>query len=38
MLQAGGEILRFELNRLISSVWKKEELLQQWKDSVIIPI
>jgi hypothetical protein len=30
--QAGGEILLSAINKLINSVWNKEELLDQWKE------
>jgi hypothetical protein len=36
--KAGGETLYSEIHRLIYSIWSKEELPQQWKESVIIPI
>jgi hypothetical protein len=38
LIQAGGETLRSELHRLINSVWNKEELPNQWKESIIIPV
>jgi hypothetical protein len=38
LIKAGGEILCSEIHRLICSVWNKEELSQQWKESIIIPI
>jgi hypothetical protein len=38
LIKAGGEILCSEIHRLISSLWNKEELQQQWKESVILPI
>jgi hypothetical protein len=34
--EVGKFILRY--HKLISSIWKKEELPQQWKESVIVPI
>jgi hypothetical protein len=37
-IKAGGEILCSEIHRLICSIWNKEELPQQWKESLIIPI
>jgi hypothetical protein len=33
LIQAGGEILRSEIHKFISSIWNKEELPDQWKDS-----
>jgi hypothetical protein len=36
LIKAGGETLCSEI--LICSIWNKEELPQQWKESIIIPI
>jgi hypothetical protein len=38
MIQAGGEILLSVIHKLINSVWNKEELPDQWKESIIVPI
>jgi hypothetical protein len=38
LVKAGGETLYSEIHRLICSIWNKEELPQQWKESIIIPI
>jgi hypothetical protein len=38
LIKAGGEILCSEIHKLICSIWNKEELPQQWKESIIIPI
>jgi hypothetical protein len=38
LIQAGGEILWPEIHKLINSIWHKEELSEQWKESSIIPI
>jgi hypothetical protein len=38
LIQAGGEILLSEIHRLINSVWNKEELPDQWKESIVVPI
>jgi hypothetical protein len=32
LIQAGGEILRSKIHKLINSIWNKEELPDQWKD------
>jgi hypothetical protein len=37
-IKAGGETLHTEIHRLIYSIWNKEELSQQWKESIIVPI
>jgi hypothetical protein len=38
LIQAGGEILLSAIHKLINSVWDKEELPDQWKESIIVPI
>jgi hypothetical protein len=38
LIKAGGKILYSEIHRLICCIWKKEELPQQWKESIIVPI
>jgi hypothetical protein len=38
LIQAGGKMLLFAMHKLINCIWKKEELPDQWKESVIVPI
>jgi hypothetical protein len=38
LIQAGGEILLSVIHNLINSVWNKEELPDQLKESIIVPI
>jgi hypothetical protein len=38
LIKSGGEIICSEIHRLICSTWNKEELPQQWKESIIVPI
>jgi hypothetical protein len=38
LIQAGGEILLPVIHKLINSVWNKEELPDQWKESIIVPV
>jgi hypothetical protein len=38
LIQAGGEILLFVIYKLINSVWNKEVLSNQWKESIIVPV
>jgi hypothetical protein len=38
LIKAGGEMLCSEIHKLICSVWNKEALPQQWKESIIVPI
>jgi hypothetical protein len=38
LIQAGGETLQYENHKLIDSVWNKEQLSDQWKESITGPI
>jgi hypothetical protein len=38
LIQAGGETLQSDIYKHINSLWNKEELPDQWKESIIIPI
>jgi hypothetical protein len=38
MIQAEDEILLSAIHKLINSVWDKEELPDQWKESIIVPL
>jgi hypothetical protein len=38
LIKAGGETLLSEIHKFIRSIWKKEEILQQWKESMAVPI
>jgi hypothetical protein len=38
LIQAGGEILLSAIHKPINSVWNKEELPDQWKESIIVPV
>jgi len=38
MIQAECNILYSEIHKLINSLWNKEELPQQWKEFITIPI
>jgi hypothetical protein len=38
LAEAGGEILLSAIQKLINSVWNKEELPDQWKESIIVPV
>jgi hypothetical protein len=35
LIQAGGEILRSENHKLITSIWNKENLPDQWNESIL---
>ena len=36
--KAGGRTIHSEIHKLIISVWNKEKLPEEWKESVIVPI
>jgi hypothetical protein len=38
LIKAEGETLYSEIHKLICCIWNKEELPQQWKESIIVPI
>jgi hypothetical protein len=38
LIQAGGEMLRSEIHKLIKLIWNKEELRRQRKESIVVPI
>jgi hypothetical protein len=38
MIQAGGNILHSEIHKLINSIWNKEELPEQWKETIVVHI
>jgi hypothetical protein len=38
LIQAGGNTLRSEIHKLINCIWNKEEMPEQWKESIIVPI
>jgi hypothetical protein len=38
LYQAGGDTLVSVIHTLITSVWNKEEMPDQWKESIIVPI
>jgi hypothetical protein len=38
LIQTGSEILLSAIHKLINSVWNKEELPDQWKESIIVPV
>jgi len=38
MIKAGGRKIRSDSQKLINSIWNKEELPEEWKESMIVPI
>jgi len=37
-IKAGGRTICYEIHELINSMWNKEELPEQWKQSITVPI
>jgi len=38
LFKTGGRTIRSEIHKLTNSVWNKEELPEQWKEPVVLPI
>ena len=38
LIKAGCRTIRSEVHKLICSIWNKEELPEEWKESAIVPI
>ena len=38
LFKAAGNQIRYEIHKLIVSIWNKEELPEEWKESIITPI
>ena len=38
MIKAGGTTICSEIHKIIISIWNKEELPLEWKESIVIPI
>ena len=38
LIKAGGKTICCEIHKLIISIWNKEELPEEWKESIILPI
>jgi len=38
LIKAGGRTICLEIHKLFPSIWKKEKLPEEWKESIIIPI
>jgi hypothetical protein len=38
LIKARGRTIRSEIHKLIISIWNKEELPEEWKESLIVPI
>jgi hypothetical protein len=38
VIKAGGRTIRCAIHKLLISIWYKEELPEEWKESIIVPI
>jgi hypothetical protein len=38
LIKTGGKKIRCEIHKLINSIWHKEILREEWKESIIVPI
>jgi hypothetical protein len=38
LIKAGGKAIRCEIHKLILSIWDREELPEEWKESITVPI
>ena len=38
LIKAGGGTICLEMHKLITFIWKQEKLLEEWKESIIVPI
>ena len=38
LIMEGGRTIRYQIHKLIVSIWNKEELPEEWKESIIVPI
>jgi hypothetical protein len=38
LILEGGKILPSAIHKLVNSIWNKEDLPEQWKESIILPV
>jgi hypothetical protein len=38
VIKAGGRTIRCTIHKLIIFIWNKEELPEEWKESIIVPV
>jgi len=38
LVKSGGRIIRSEIHKIINSIWNKEELPEESKESIIVPV
>ena len=38
LIKEGGRAIHYQIHKLIFFIWNKEELPEEWKESIIVPI
>jgi len=38
LIKAGGRTIFLEIYKLVTSIWKKEKVPEEWKESILVPI
>ena len=38
LIKEGGRTLCLQIHKLITSIWEREKLPEEWKESIIVPI
>ena len=38
LIKEAGRTIPYQIHKLIVSIWNKEELPEEWKESIIVPI
>ena len=38
LIKEGGRTIRYQIHKLIVYIWNKEELPEEWKELIIVPI
>ena len=38
LIKTGGRTICLQIRKLVTSIWKKEKLTEEWKESIIVPI
>ena len=38
LIKEGGRTIRYQIHKRIFSIWNNEELSEEWKESIIVPI
>jgi len=38
LIKTGGRTIHYEIHKLIISIWNKENMPKEWKESIIVPV